>query len=126
MSDMTQTPKQPRDDAAWIDGLLDDMARTSLPDAPDDLMARVLADGRALLPPPGGYTAPAPWWRQIVDGIGGWAAVGGLVAAAATGFAVGLGGLDGVGLSPSWSSGYETYYDSLGTLDAYGWDLEEG
>ncbi|WP_299724643.1 hypothetical protein [uncultured Tateyamaria sp.] len=122
---MTQPPKQP-DEAEWIDGLLDELAGTPLPDTPDDLMARVLGDGQALMPPPGGPRAPVPWWRQVVEGIGGWTAVGGLVAAAATGFVVGLGGLDDMGLSTPWVLGEEAYYDSLGTLDAFGWDMEEG
>ena len=122
---MTKAPNRDGDDA-WIDGMLDDLARTPVPDVPDDLMSRVIEDAYGMLPAPGGRAAPAPWWRQIVDGIGGWMAVGGLVAAAATGFVVGLGGLDSVGVSTPWVMTYETYYDSPGSLDAFGWDMEEG
>jgi len=122
---MTNSPP-PRKDDDWIDSVLDDLARADLPDASDDLMARVMGDAQAMLPPPGGRVTQAPWWRQVVDGIGGWAAVGGLAAAAATGFVVGLGGLETVGVTTPWSVSYETYYDSPGTLDAFGWDMEEG
>jgi len=122
---MTKAPNRDGDDA-WIDGMLDDLARTPVPETPDDLMSRVIEDAYGMLPAPGGQVPPAPWWRQIVDGIGGWMAVGGLFAAAATGFVVGLGGLDSVGVSTPWIMTYETYYDSPGSLDAFGWDMEEG
>lgn len=121
---MTKAPNH--NDDAWIDGLLDDLARTPVPDTPDDLMARVMEDAYGMLPAPGERAAPVPWWRQVVEGIGGWTAVGGLVAAAATGFVVGLGGLDSVGVTSPWTMTYETYYDSPGSLDAFGWDMEEG
>ena len=122
---MTKPPMPPEDDG-WIDQVLDDLARAPVPDAPDDLMARVLTDGLALLPPPVRGIVRVPWWRYVVDGIGGWTAVGGLVAAAATGFVVGLGGLETIGVTPPWSVDYETYYDSPGAEYAFGWDMEEG
>lgn len=123
---MTNAPERPDEGDAWIDAMLDDLARTPVPDTPDRLMARVLADAQEMLPAPGGAVVRAPWWRQIVEGIGGWTAVGGLVAAAATGFAVGLGGLDTMGVTTPWPVSYETYYDSSGEVDAFGWDMEEG
>ena len=122
---MNKAPKRPEEDG-WIDRMLDDLAREAVPDAPDDLMARVLADGKAMLPAPVRKIVRPPWWRQIVEGIGGWTAVSGLVAAAATGFVVGLGGLETVGVLPTWSVDYETYYDGQDAEYAYGWDMEEG
>ena len=116
-------PTDRRDDAAWLDEMLDEMAGSDVPAPAPDLMARVLADAVAQMPPPGGAPASAPLWRQIVRGLGGWSAVGGLVAAAATGFVVGLGGLETVGADALWS---DTYYDSSTALDAFGWDYEEG
>lgn len=125
---MTKRPTDiPEGEDAWITGLLDDMARAPDLPVPDGLMTRVLADAHALRPAPGGVAARAqPWWRQIIDGLGGGIAVGGLVAAAATGFVVGLGGLDTVGVETFWPLNYETYYEGADALTAFGWDIEEG
>ena len=123
---MTKAPDRPAHNDDWIDGMLDDLARSPVPETSDGLMSRVMEDAQAMLPAPGGAVARAPWWRQLVEGIGGWTAVGGLVAAAATGFVVGLGALDAVGVTAPWSVSYETYYESSGGLDAFGWDMEEG
>ncbi|MEL6450740.1 MAG: hypothetical protein AAFQ19_05725 [Pseudomonadota bacterium] len=117
-------PPQDRD-AAWLDALLDDVGRTPPPAVSDDLMARVMADAVAALPAPGGAPAPVPIWRQVVEGLGGWSAIGGLVAATVTGFAVGLGALDTAGADAIWSLGSEMSLDSEAGLNAYGWDLEE-
>lgn len=106
--------------------MLDDLAAGPVPEPSGDLVARVLADADAHLPPPGGAPASAPWWSQIIQGIGGWGAVGGLVAATVTGFVVGLGALDGAGMDALWTLGYGDYYDAELGLDAFGWALEEG
>ncbi|MEL6463491.1 MAG: hypothetical protein AAFQ58_00870 [Pseudomonadota bacterium] len=121
---MSNTPRMP--DRDEIDTLLDDLAKQSVPDPSDDLVARVLADAEAYLPPPGAVTATVPWWRQIVPGIGGWGAVGGLLAATVAGFVIGLGALDPVGADALWSFGYVAYYDADLGLDAFGWALEGG
>ena len=124
---MTLPPNRPERDTDWIDRALDDLAAMPVPDASGDLMARVLGDAEALMPPPGGVQAVRiPLWRQIVQGLGGWTAVGGLVAAAATGFVVGLGGFDTTGTDTIWSLGYGTFYEGEGALAAFGWDFEEG
>ena len=122
---MSKSPDHSADDR-WLDQMLDDLAHAPVGDVPDDLMARVLADGDAMLPPPGGHRAAPPWWRQILEGVGGWTAVSGLVAAAATGFVVGLGALDGVGVTTPWTQDYETYYETEDATYAFGWDMEEG
>ena len=123
---MTQPPNKRPEEDAWLDQMLDDLARAPMPDVPDGLMARVLQDADAMLPAPGGAISRAPWWRPIVEALGGWRAVGGLVAAAATGFVVGIGGLDSVGADALWMMDYEAYYESQDAFDAFGWDLEEG
>ena len=124
MMDMTDRSKTPDPDP--IASLLDEMADLPVPDPSPDLMARVLADAEAHLPPPGGVLARVPWWRQIVADIGGWGAVSGLVAATATGFFIGLGALDAMGVDALWTLGYEDYYDANLGLDAFGWAFEEG
>ncbi|MEM8654016.1 MAG: hypothetical protein AAGF36_04665 [Pseudomonadota bacterium] len=121
---MTNAPPMPDPDK--IDMLLDDLAARPVPDPSGDLVARVLADAEAHLPPPGGLVAAPPRWRRIVQGLGGWGAVGGLVAATVTGFAVGLGALDDAGADALWSLGYGAYFDADLGLDAFGWALEEG
>lgn len=125
MTDMAQPPERDDDDA-MIMRMLDELARTPAPDAPDDLLARVLADGDALLPAPGGVEAPAPWWRQMVDALGGWSAASGVVAAAATGFVIGLVGIDAVDIDAMWSAVDVGYYEAQDPFAAFGWDLEEG
>lgn len=131
MTDMAQPPERDDDDA-MIMRMLDELARAPAPDAPDDLLARVLADGDALLPAsdlmqaPARTVSPAPWWRQIVDALGGWSAASGVVAAAATGFVIGLGGIDAVDIDAMWSRVDVSYYEVQDPFGAFGWDLEEG
>jgi hypothetical protein len=125
MNKMSKSPGRDGDDR-WVDQMLDDLARAPVPDLPDTLMARILADADAMLPPPGGRAARTPWWQQILEGVGGWTAVTGLVAAAATGFVVGLGALDGVGVTVPWMQVDDTYYDTDDATYAFGWDMEEG
>jgi len=125
MTDMTQAPKPPHPD--WVDDMLDDLAAQPVPEVSPHLMARVLSDAKAHLPPPGGVVVDAaPWWQQVVRGLGGWGALGGLVAATVTGFAIGLGALDSAGADALWAFGYYDYYDAELGLDAFGWAMEEG
>jgi hypothetical protein len=97
-----------------------------IPDPSPDLMARVLGDALRVMPAPGGVRAPLPLWQQVVGVLGGWRAVGGLVAAAVTGLAIGLGAVDTTGVDTLWSLGYFEGYDSQAGLSAFGWDFEEG
>ncbi|MEL6884895.1 MAG: hypothetical protein AAFY39_18045 [Pseudomonadota bacterium] len=124
---MTRTPKP--DASEWVDTLLDDVGKLPPADPRGDLMARVLADAHAMMPPPGGAQKPRdPGWRQVVRLLGGWTSVGGLVAATAFGFAVGLGGLDSVGvdLDAVWLLDGAVYVeDAEMGLGAFGWDIEE-
>lgn len=111
---------------AWIEELIRDVAATPGPETSPDLMARVMADARAHLPPPGGSPARQILWQQILDGLGGWVAVGGLASATAAGFVIGVGGVDGSGIDALWTLGYDGFFEAELGLDAYGWDLEEG
>jgi len=77
-----------------LDGILAEMR---LETVPDDLMARVLADAAAELPRPAPAVAPprkrrTPWHfaGQLRAQLGGWAGMGGLAAACATGVWIGF------------------------------------
>lgn len=121
---MADEPKHKLDD--WLDEVLDDVAQTSVPVPSPQLMARILADAEHAMPPPGGRPVPEPLWHQIVRGLGGWGALGGLAVAGVTGLAIGLGAFDAVGMDAVWSAGiFDTYDDETG-LAAFGWDYVEG
>ncbi len=116
-----------RDDELWVEALLDDVGRSAVDDPSGDLMARVLADAEDLRPAPGG-AAPSRegLLRQVIAGLGGWLSVGGLVAATAVGFSVGLGALSSTGIETLWLGEYGTYYDDTLGFSVNGWDFEEG
>lgn len=116
----------PRKENDWVDALLDDVRRADAPEVSADLMARVLADAEAVMPPPGGAPAAEGLLAQVLSGLGGWLSVGGLVAATAVGFAVGLGALNTGGLETFWLGEFGTYYDDTFGLSVNGWDFEEG
>ena len=125
---MTDNPKTDAD--GWLNQMLEDVACAPVPEASPDLMARVLADAEQLLPAPGGVPAAVPFWKQIVDGLGGWSAMGGLAFAGVTGLAIGLGvfdaSLDAPSVDALWSFDIFDEYDSQTGLAAFGWDFEEG
>ncbi|WP_238928789.1 hypothetical protein [Alexandriicola marinus] len=79
-------------DQSLIDALLEDVAQH--PVAPIDavLMARLVEDADRLVPRPepvAGAIA-ATGWRGVLDLMGGWPAMGGLVAAGVVGLWIGL------------------------------------
>ncbi|MEO0668466.1 MAG: hypothetical protein AAFZ99_11190 [Pseudomonadota bacterium] len=115
-----------QDKVDWVDALLDDVGGAAPADPSGDLMARVLADAEAAMPAPGGAPVREGLWRQMLAGLGGWLSVGGLVAATAVGFAVGLGALSTVGLDALWLGEYGAYYDDTLGFSVNGWDFEEG
>ncbi|WP_415919987.1 hypothetical protein [Tateyamaria sp. SN6-1] len=110
----------------WIDTLLQDVGDTPAPEVSNDLLMRVRADAEAAMPASGGAPAREPVLQHLLRGLGGWGSLGGLVAATAVGFAVGLGALDGAVLDAYWLDPYGIYYDDSLGLSANGWDLEEG
>ncbi len=66
-------------------------ARQTRPELPDDLAVRILTDAETVrldrLKP---AVQSRPVWARILDGIGGWQSMGGLVAASAAGVWIGL------------------------------------
>lgn len=123
---MTRDRKSLQDAPDWVDRLLHDVSETPDAEASPEFLARVLDDAMDMLPPPGGEVERLRLWRQIVHGLGGCAAVGGLATAAVTGFAMGLNGYDATGVEALFSTGFDDVYESQMGLSAYGWDLEEG
>ena len=67
-------------------------ARRNRPDLPDDLAVRILTDAEAVRldrRPSAGPSQPS-LWRRMLDGIGGWQGMSGLVAASAAGVWIGF------------------------------------
>ncbi|MGR3503316.1 dihydroorotate dehydrogenase [Pseudaestuariivita sp.] len=88
MTDRRTKADKPAPEANWLDDLFAERREAEEPASPD-LLARVLEDAYAAQPlagPPEIEVAQAPWWRQVLDAVGGWPAAAGLVTA-------GLGGL---------------------------------
>jgi len=87
-------------------------ARADAPEPSEALMARVLADAEAALPPvaaadcaasTGGVGATASWVERL---LGGWRAMGGLATATVAGLWIGYAGLaDPSALSGGWLGG---------------------
>ena len=80
-----------KDDDAMLDDLFA-VARTETVPPSDDLMMRIMADAAAhnvvaRTPVP---ARPISWFTSIKEMIGGWAAVGGLATATATGLWMGI------------------------------------
>jgi hypothetical protein len=83
---------RPDTDFADLDDLF---AQARAGDRPDNaFVARVLADAYGLQPqtqPPQQASVPSPGlWARLLDGLGGWPALGGLSAAAAAGVWLGV------------------------------------
>lgn len=96
-------------------------ARAATPPLPDDLAARIAADGRALQP------APAPARRgsplaSLLRQVGGWPTLAGLAAASVTGIAIGISTPDL--LSAPFDDG--AAYDLGDLMPGYGVFLGEG
>lgn len=91
MTDKTARPASLKTE--MIDALLDEAART--PVAPMDvaLMARLVADADRLLPAPedriAGGSVAVRGWRGVVAVMGGWPALGGMMAAGMVGLWIG-------------------------------------
>lgn len=74
-------------------GALFAAARAADPRPGDDFLARLVAVAEAMQPataPPPGVAGPARGWRGLLALLGGWPALGGMVAATVAGFWVGL------------------------------------
>ena len=114
-----------RDDMAALDKLLENAARTR--DVPPALARRVLEDA-AVLQPRRRRSSIFARGRSILASLGGWPAVGGLVAATCAGFWIGISPpvfLPDAGalvLGASEDVSYEVVAGDAG----FGWVLEEG
>ena len=124
---MTTTPPEHPQGEDWLDQELAAMRDDVLPS--DAFLARLTQDALAAQPVPGITTAtPVPFWRQLLDALGGWGGCGGLVAATCVGLAVGLGGVDLVDSTYDSVMGLGTPgEDNLGSgVSGFGWDFDEG
>ncbi|UOA26571.1 hypothetical protein DSM107133_01273 [Pseudosulfitobacter sp. DSM 107133] len=113
---------------AALDALLQ---QTQAPQVSDTLMAQVLEAGLAHQPAPGGATpapAPARLWQRLTDALGGWQAMGGLVAATCAGFWIGVSPPQYLPDAALSLLGEETVYETTDTSEvtAYGWVVDEG
>lgn len=116
---MTRTPSDPD----WLDAALDDLARMDPPPPSEGLTARVLADAQTLQPHPTKRLRTRSLWQRVLGHVGTWSAAGGLVAAAVTGFVIGLGS---TGIDAYLPMGEAAFYDNADGLAAFGWDLGDG
>ncbi|WP_299739354.1 hypothetical protein [uncultured Roseobacter sp.] len=108
-----------------VDALLK-AARDPVPDVPDGLMARVLADAAALQPTQMGVMREKPGlWMRWTDLLGGWQGMGGLVAATCAGVWIGLNPPAALPDAGVLLLGYETADITTTTaeLTSFGWDL---
>lgn len=113
------------DKSDWLEAALGDL-RDAEPIS-DAFMAQLTADALAAQPFAPPEAQPLPFWRQVVDVLGGWGGLGGLAAATCAGLAIGLTTPESVEAAMqsvlTWSAS-----DTSSDFDpvAFGWDLEEG
>ena len=110
---------------AALDAWLQD---AGTPQVPDALMARVLTDGLAMQPGPGGVAAAAPRRGWLAGLLGGWQSVGGLVAPPCAGFWIGLSPpqyLPQAALTLLVADQVDETTDPA-EITAYGWVADEG
>lgn len=105
-----------------------DAARGQAPALDDALMARIMADAEAVASArEAPETPPRPgWFSRVMQGIGGWPAVSGMVTATVLGLAVGI---SPPALLEGLASGYLTGTSDPYLVDPYqgfGFDLSEG
>ena len=114
--------KTPNGDDGMIDALLSDVARH--PVAPMDaaLMARLVEDADRLMPQPvgAGGAVAVTGWRGALGLIGGWPAMGGLVAAGVVGLWIGIAPPDVVDDAVAGLFGGDVALDLTGFGDAFG------
>lgn len=111
---------------AGVDTELDaffDAARQISDNPPEALMARVLADAEAMVPPPIVPVATRSWgFAGILRDLGGWPAIAGFAAASVVGLAIGL-------APPEGLAAFEFQQEAFDLVDLvpdYGFTLEEG
>ena len=85
---MKMTERETKDMAA-LDALFADVRDAEVPEVSDGVMARILADADAALALPA-LRSPRAGWRDWVTALGGWPAMGGLMAAGVAGLWIGV------------------------------------
>lgn len=130
---MTKADKETSINAAELDRLLDELARTPAPDMSADLSERIVADALAEMPrariatPAGEVSAPRTGWlRQVLEMIGGMPGVAGLAAAGVAGIMVGYADL-GIGDTAAQALGLEIVdYDISDLYPGFSGFVEDG
>lgn len=108
-----------------IDRLLADVARADAPSPSDALMARIMADAAGAPNPVAAVDPiPAKGLRGVWEAIGGWPAMGGLVAAGVAGLWIGVSPGAGAGDLMAGVFGDDVTVDLLAGADALGWEVE--
>lgn len=120
MTDGTDTT--PGSEGEMIDALLDEVARNPVPPMDADFMARLVEDADRLIPrsDPVGSAIAATGWRGVLDLIGGWPAMGGLVAAGVAGLWIGIAPPELLNNVVSGLFGGSVALDLTGLGDAFG------
>ena len=112
-----------------VEVLLMKARQDGVPSPSSDLMARVLADAEMAQPGPvarSDVQQPGIWSR-ILEGVGGWPSLGGLVAATVVGFGIGISSwsmIETPAASLLGQSDTLSQYDA--DLSGLGWELSEG
>ncbi len=106
---------------------LDRLFADAADDMPSDqLMARVLADASAVQAkarPAVAATPPTPWWREVLDAIGGWPTLSGATAAGVMGVMIGIYAPDLVdGLSGGQLLDFSDSYSVAPDLGGLAWE----
>jgi len=91
-------------------------ARAAPPAMPRGMLARLEAQALTVQP-------RAALWRRMVDSIGGWAGLGGLVTATVVGFWIGVAPPDGIATQVDLLLGDDV---TMPVLMGAGWDFDEG
>ncbi|MEM9578291.1 MAG: hypothetical protein AAF999_14915 [Pseudomonadota bacterium] len=120
---MTQSDDQKVQEVEW---LLAEM-RQAPPEVPSALSDRVLMDAQRLQPAAPQGQRWQKSFQALLEGFGGWPALGGLAAASYVGFWIGISPPEGA-MDPA---GFFLPLDSAlngdpAELTGFGWDVEEG
>lgn len=112
-------------DDKMIDRLLADVSTTDAPSPSDALMARIVADAAGMVAPVAvAEPVAAKGLRGLWEAVGGWPAMGGLVAAGVAGLWIGVSPSAGAADLMAGVFGDDVTVDLLAGADALGWEIE--